>query len=226
MALIYIADDEKDIRDLLQSFLEAEGFVVKVFETGDSLLSEFEKVPADLLILDIMMPGTNGLSICSIIRKQSDIPIVFLTARDHDVDFITGFTMGCDDYFTKPFSMIKLTLRVKAILKRFEGNCHKQELAFGDIRLYPIKKTAYRNDIEIKLTNTEYSLLKYMIVNKEKAVSRDELLKEVWGYDSFVETRATDDVIKRLRRKLVDLNSCVLIETIWGFGFKLRNTNT
>ncbi|KSV58960.1 response regulator transcription factor [Acetivibrio ethanolgignens] len=222
MKTIYIADDEADICDLIKSFLEKEGFCVTTFETGDSLLEAFEKEPADLLIIDVMMPGTDGLTICSAIREKSSVPIIMLTARGTDADFITGFTMGCDDYFTKPFSPIKLTLRVKAMLKRMNDNQNREGMSFGDITLYPMKKAAYSKGEELKLTNTEYGLLQYMVNNKERAVSRDELLQAVWGYDSFVETRATDDTIKRLRKKLLLAKSTVLIETVWGFGFKLR----
>ncbi|MFW5646281.1 MAG: winged helix-turn-helix domain-containing protein, partial [Acetivibrio ethanolgignens] len=122
----------------------------------------------------------------------------------------------------KPFSPIKLTLRVKAMLKRMNDNQNREGMSFGDITLYPMKKAAYSKGEELKLTNTEYGLLQYMVNNKERAVSRDELLQAVWGYDSFVETRATDDTIKRLRKKLLLAKSTVLIETVWGFGFKLR----
>lgn len=220
---IYVADDEKNIRELIQSFLNEE-FDVSLFENGDELLSAFEKEPADLVILDVMMPGTDGFSICSALRKRSDVPIILLTARDTDADYVTGFTLGCDDYFTKPFSPVKLTMRVKAILKRLSKEDREKnpsELRFGDLLLQPMQKSAYCNDAELKLTNTEYSLLSYLIEHQDKAVSRDELLHTVWGYDNYVETRVTDDTVKRLRKKILSLNSNVQIETVWGFGFKL-----
>lgn len=223
-AKIYVADDEKNIRELIKTFLEEERFEIKLFENGDDLLAAFEQDPADLVILDVMMPGTDGFSICSSIRKRSEVPIILLTARGTDADYITGFTLGCDDYFTKPFSPVKLTMRVKAILKRLSKDHEKtatQELSFGDITLYPMQKTAYCKGLEIKLTNTEYSLLSYMIEHKDKAISRDELLQMIWGYDNYVETRVTDDTIKRLRKKIASYESNVVIETVWGFGFKL-----
>lgn len=161
------------------------------------------------MILDVMMPGTDGLSLCSRIRAESDVPIIILTARDTDADLITGFTVGCDDYFTKPFSPLKLTLRVKAMLKRMEQKTGEEELHYRDITMYPLKKTVHLEGEELKLTDTEYRLLQYLIVNEKKAVSRDELLSSVWGYDSFVETRATDDAIKRLRKKLLEKKSIV-----------------
>lgn len=223
--LIYVADDEKNIRELIKSFLEEEGFKVKLFETGDALLYEFEKNPADLVILDVMMPGTDGFSVCSLIRKKSEIPIILLTARGTDADYVTGFTLGCDDYFAKPFSPVKLTMRVKAIFKRFSKVTEEVEddkLNFGDIVLYPMQKTSFCRGSELKLTNTEYSLLSYLIYNQDKAVSRKELLNAVWGYDECVETRVTDDTIKRLRKKILTFDSNVSIETVWGFGFKLK----
>lgn len=224
MKRIYVADDEADIRQLIQSFLSAEGFEVACFASGDALLDAFEAQPADLLVLDIMMPGMDGLSLCAAIRKRSDVPIILLTARDTDADMITGFTMGCDDYFTKPFSMVKLTLRVKAIFSRMADEQGSEALSFGDLVLYASKRTAYRNEQELKLTNTEFSLLKHLMENQGKVVSREELLNLVWGYDNFVETRATDDIVKRLRKKLSAASSAVVIETVWGIGFRLRES--
>ncbi len=224
MKRIYVADDEADIRQLIKRFLSAEGYEVACFATGDTLLEAFEAQPADLLVLDIMMPGMDGLSLCAAIRKRSDVPIILLTARDTDADLITGFTMGCDDYFTKPFSMIKLTLRVKAIFSRMADEQSPEALSFGDLVLYSSKRTAYRNEQELKLTNTEFSLLKHLMENQDKVVSREELLNLVWGYDNFVETRATDDIVKRLRKKLSAASSAVVIETVWGIGFRLRGS--
>jgi len=221
---IYVADDEADIRQLIQSFLSAEGYEVACFASGDALLEAFEAQPADLLVLDIMMPGMDGLSLCAAIRKRSDVPIILLTARDTDADMITGFTMGCDDYFTKPFSMVKLTLRVKAIFSRMADEQGTDILSFGDLMLHSSKRIVYQGEQELKLTNTEFSLLKYLMENQDKVVSREELLNLVWGYDNFVETRATDDIVKRLRKKLSAASSAVVIETVWGIGFRLRES--
>lgn len=221
MKRIYVADDEADIRQLIQSFLREEGYDVRAFDSGDKLLEAFEEQPADLLVLDVMMPGMDGLSLCAAIRKRSDVPIILLTARDTDADYITGFTVGCDDYFTKPFSMVKLTLRVKAIFSRMASEQKTESISFGDLTLCPPQRTAFRGETELKLTNTEFSLLQYLMEQK-KVVSREELLNIVWGYDSFVETRATDDIVKRLRKKLLEADSAVVIETVWGVGFRLK----
>ncbi|WAW14468.1 response regulator transcription factor [Peptostreptococcus equinus] len=224
---IFVADDEKNIRELLKTFLEDEGYKVFLFENGDDLLSEMKVTNPDLVILDITMPGTDGLSVCSIIRKKNDVPIILLTARGSDADYITGFTLGCDDYFTKPFSPVKLVMRVKAMMKRLspQKNEVKDELEFGDITIYPKLKTSYCKDSVLKLTNTEFMLMCHMFKNTDRAVSREELLNVIWGYESDVETRVTDDTIKRLRKKLNSCNSNVEVETIWGYGFKLNIKN-
>ena len=161
MRQIYVADDEADIRQLIQSFLQEEGYEVKTFDSGNKLLSAFEVQPADLLVLDVMMPGMDGLSLCAAIRKRSDVPIILLTARDTDADYITGFSVGCDDYFTKPFSMVKLALRIRAIFGRMNDSQSTDSLAFGDLTIYPAQRTAYRGTQEIRLTNTEFSLLHF-----------------------------------------------------------------
>ena len=221
MKRIYIADDEEDILLLLQCFLKKEGYHVEVFGTGEVLLERFQEEEADLLIVDIMMPGMDGFQVLSRIREVSEVPIIILTARDSDADLIMGFTRGCDDYFTKPFSPLKLTLRVNAVFSRMEEK-RKEVLEYGDIRMYMQKKSALIGEKEVKLTGTEFSLLAYLISNADRAVSRDELLSNIWGYETEVETRVTDDVIKRLRKKMLALRSWVRIETVWGFGFMLK----
>ena len=224
MAKVYVADDEKNIRELIASFLREQGLDVEIFETGDQLLLRFMEEEADVVILDVMMPGTNGVEIATMLRKRSDVPIILLTARDSDADFVKGFSAGADDYFTKPFSPLKLSLRVKAILAR-----QPQEVAKGtsDVVTYEAltlsekeRTVTYGNQV-LKLTNTEFELLKMLMNHAEEAVSRDELLHHIWGYESGIETRVTDDTIKRLRKKLRGVDSHVLIETVWGYGFKL-----
>lgn len=224
--LIYIADDENNIRKLVKTFLENDGHIVKDFENGDLLLKEFNEKECDLVILDVMMPGSDGFEICTSIRKKSTVPIIMLTARDSDIDYITGITLGSDDYFTKPFSPMALVMRVKAIFRRIDfekiqNNKSKQTvLEFGDITINTDTKTVSNLNEIIDLTPNEYNLLTYLFENKERAVSREELLNKVWGYDSEIETRAADDTVKRLRKKIFDTN--ILIETVWGFGFRLK----
>jgi len=222
MGKIFIADDEKNIRDLLGKFLEDAGHEVRLFENGDSLLTELDNSVPDIVVLDVMMPGIDGFTACSRIRKAyPDITILLLTARDTDADFMTGFMAGCDDYLTKPFSPLKLTLKVNAILSKLGKNeKNTDEMAFGDLSVDVSSFSCRVLDSELKLTKTEFQVLSLLLSNPEKAVSRDKLLSDIWGY-SEVETRVTDDTMKRLRKKLKDAGSRVHIETIWGFGFKL-----
>ena len=224
--LIYIAEDEKNIRHLIRSFLEKEGYKVEAFENGDQLYDAFRNKPCDLIVLDIMMPGSSGLIICTKLREISNVPIVMLTARDTDEDYISGISLGSDDYFTKPFSPVKLTMRVKAMFRRIEMDTQMQassneSVTFADITIYPDKLMAYCNNMELALTNTEFNLLTYLLQNQDKAVSREELLNKIWGYDNAVETRATDATVKRLRKKLSDIGSIVSIDTVWGHGFRI-----
>ena len=222
MGKIFIADDEKNIRDLLGKFLEDAGHEVRLFENGDSLLTELDNSVPDIVVLDVMMPGIDGFTACSRIRKaHPNITILLLTARDTDADFMTGFMAGCDDYLTKPFSPLKLTLKVNAILSKLGKNEKStDEMAFGDLSVDVSSFSCRVLDNELKLTKTEFQVLSLLLSTPEKAVSRDKLLSDIWGY-SEVETRVTDDTMKRLRKKLKDAGSRVHIETIWGFGFKL-----
>ncbi len=223
---IYLADDEQNIRDVIKLFLESEGYRVTAFEDGDKLLAAFKEKPCDLVILDIMMPGADGFTVCAELRKLSAIPIIMLTARDSELDYATGINLGSDDYFTKPFSAISLVMRVKAIFRRIELdkagglNTNPCFLEYADIKINLNNKTVMLNDTFLELTPNEYSLLCYLVKHKDKAISREELLNKIWGYNSEVETRAADDTVRRLRRKLQE--SRTVIETVWGFGFRLR----
>jgi DNA-binding response OmpR family regulator len=220
--LIYIADDEKNIRDLIRTFLMSDGFEVETFDNGDSLFTRFQSKPCDLVILDIMMPGTDGLGICSLIRAQSNIPIIIVSAKDSELDRITGITLGSDDYLVKPFSPIELTARVKAIFRRInldQSQIKQDILRFADITLNLSTKETLLGNVKLDLTPTEFAFLTYMFTHQERAVSRAELLKNVWSFASDIDTRATDDVLKRLRKKMKD--SKIVIEAVWGFGFKL-----
>ena len=224
MARVYVADDEKNIRDLIASFLCEQSLEVEVFETGDQLFLRFLEEEADVIILDVMMPGTSGIDIAARIRKQSDVPIILLTARDGDEDFLQGFSAGADDYFTKPFSPLKLSLRVKAIFSRHATSSKKSDadvIAYEGLTLSEKERLVLYKKVPLKLTNTEFELLKMLLKHQEEAISRQDLLQQIWGYEEDVETRVTDDTIKRLRKKLREVDSHVLIEMVWGYGFKL-----
>ena len=225
--MIYIADDEDNIRNLLKSFLEREGFNVIGFPTGDDLLARFRDTPCDLIILDVMMPGHDGFFILKEIRRESNVPIIMLTAKDSDADYIQGLDLGSDDYFTKPFSPKILVAKVKSTLKRHEelvsgGSDVASDdniLIFSDIVINKKTKECSVDGEVLPLTPNEYALLTYLISNKDRAIPRVELLDKIWGYSTEVETRVADDTVKRLRKKIKDSNASVT--TVWGYGFKL-----
>lgn len=221
---IYIADDEQNIRDLIYLFLANEAFEVTAFSNGDDLLAAFLTKPADMVILDIMMPGTDGLSICTQIRKQSNALIIIVSARDSETDRIAGITLGSDDYLTKPFSPMELVARVKALFRRIEldtGSTSQTVFSFGNLSIDSLSRESQINGRTFEMTPTELALMVYMIQNSSRALSREELLKNVWKFDFEVDTRATDDVVKRLRKKLVSAGCNVKVESVWGYGFKL-----
>ena len=191
---IYIADDERNIREALNTFLESEGYAVTAFENGDLLLAAFKKEACDLVVLDIMMPGSDGFAICTELRKLSTVPIIMLTARDSDLDYATGLSLGSDDYFTKPFSAMSLVMRVKAIFRRIEFEKQhssliqeREQLSIGNLSMDLKSKIVRIQGKDLALTPNEYDLLQYLMERKGEAVSRDELLEQIWGYSIEVE---------------------------------------
>lgn len=233
MARIYAADDEKDIRDIIEMFLANEGYEVVTFSSGDALYEAFEQQSCDLVLLDIMMPGTDGLTICNKLRRISSVPIILLTAKDTDSDYIAGLTLGSDDYMTKPFRPTILIAKIKALLRRVELELSKQphqikeesagSLACGDLS-YNKKAHALRcNNQEVKLTATELRFLLYLMERQDEAVSKDEILDKIWGYTAEVETRVADETNRRLRKKLTQAGSRMYVQTVWGYGFKFTD---
>ncbi|WP_026892546.1 response regulator transcription factor [Lacrimispora aerotolerans] len=226
---IYLADDEQPIRDLIQLFLAAEDYEVQTFPDGDKLLSAFDKSPSDMVILDIMMPGTDGLVLCSEIRKRSNTLIIIVSARDSETDRIAGITLGSDDYLTKPFSPMELVTRVKALFRRMDldrGSYKGEIYTYGNIKVDVNKREFSVEGKPLDITPTEFALMVYLLERKDQAVSREDLLKYVWKFDFEADTRATDDVIKRLRKKLVTAEADVKIQSVWGYGFRLELGDT
>ncbi len=224
---IYVADDEKNIRELISAFLRREGFDVEAFSSGDALLAACGKSLPDLVVLDIMMPGMDGLSVCSALRRASaQLPIIIVSAKDSPYDRVTGLTLGSDDYLVKPFLPLELAARVKALLRRAsaEGAAEagqRGELEYGPLKLSPELRAAELDGENLPLTPTEFDFLAYLIRNRSRAVSREELLETLWQLDRQADTRAADDLVKRLRRKLREKGGAVRIETVWGYGFRL-----
>ena len=224
--LIYAADDEPDILDVLREFLTNAGYNVKTFSTGDELLSCFRTDPCDLAVLDIMMPGSDGLTICKELRKLSDIPIVILTAKESESDQMRGYMFGGDDYLVKPFSPSLLVMKIKALLRRASFTDEDaSDRPFGDIILSPSVHDVLCKGKAAGLSMTEYALIECLMNNPGTAVPRDKLLDDVWGIDNdSVETRVTDETVRRIRRKLTAAGSSVKITAVWGYGYKLEET--
>lgn len=225
--LIYIADDEVNICNIIQSFLVKAGFDAVTFHDGKSILEAFDSKPADMLIVDIMMPEMDGFALCSFIRQKCNVPIIIVSAKDTEADKITGLSLGGDDYLAKPFSPMELVVRIKGIFRRMELGSMKQEkvkkIRIANFLMDPETKQAEVNGKNVGLTGMEFHLLYYLMENKGKAVSRTELLGKIWGFENKVETRATDDMMKRIRKKLSGYGSDLKINTIRGFGFKIED---
>jgi two-component system, OmpR family, response regulator ResD len=217
MITILVVDDEQHIRALLADYLRNEHFHVIEAVDGQDALEQFEKHPIDLILLDVMMPRMNGYEVSKTIRKQSTIPIIFLTALGQSNDEIEGFNAGADDYIAKPFEFHILMARIHAILKR----SNKLEVyRVNQIEINEQQHVIKINDAMINLTKKEYDLLLYMVKHKNIALSREQILDVVWGYDFFGDDRTVDTHIKQLRSKLGDEGNS--IKTIRGYGYKLE----
>lgn len=223
---IYVADDDDNIRQVVKTFLSSDGHEIEDFPTGELLLERFRQEPCDLAILDVMMPGRDGFAVCTELRKISTVPIIMLTARDSENDFAMGLGLGSDDYITKPFSAMALLMRVRAIFRRIDFESRKRAApdaaAVGGLRLDEDRRRVLSDGKPLALTPTEYEVLKYLMLHADQAISREELLNAVWGFESVVETRATDDTVRRLRQKLGA--SGVNIAAVWGYGFRLEES--
>ncbi|MBQ6431131.1 MAG: response regulator transcription factor [Oscillospiraceae bacterium] len=225
---IYVADDDDNIRQIVKTFLFSDGYAVEDFPTGDLLLERFRQEPCDLAILDVMMPGSDGFTVCTELRKLSTVPIIMLTARDSENDYAMGLGLGSDDYITKPFSAMALLMRVRAIFRRIDFESQKREMpaaaavSVGRLTLDEDRRHILGSGKPLPLTPTEYEVLKYLMLRADQAVSREELLNSVWGFEAVVETRATDDTVRRLRQKLEGCG--VNIAAVWGYGFRLEET--
>lgn len=223
--LIYVVDDEQNIRELIKSYLLNAGFEVQTFENGEAALEAFNETQADMLILDIMMPGLDGLSLCKEIRKISNVPVIIVSAKDDEIDKIIGLELGGDDYISKPFSPRELVSRVKTVFRRVNDipaqNEDNNVLKISDITIFLDERKVLRDSTEIEFTSKEYGLLLYLCENKNKVFNREQLISSIWGYDFIGDTRAVDDLVKRIRKKLHEVDSTLEIKTVWGYGYKI-----
>ena len=221
---IFLVEDEPDIAEVLRYNLEKEGFDVDVEERGDTALDRIRKDPPDLLILDLMLPGMDGLEIARLLQREGrtrSLPLIMLTARGEEVDRIVGLELGADDYISKPFSPREVVLRSKAVLRRAKGAVPEGEvLSVGALRLDPEGHRLEVSGEEVSLTATEFRLLNLLMERAGRVQTRGQLLSDVWGYAEDIDSRTVDTHIRRLRKKLGD--AAEQIETVIGVGYRLR----
>jgi|NGEPerStandDraft_9_1074522.scaffolds.fasta_scaffold09995_2 two-component system alkaline phosphatase synthesis response regulator PhoP len=233
--LIYCVEDEVNIQQLIKYNLELNGYKVLTFGDGESLLEiSKDKLPA-MFILDIMLPGIDGIEICKRIRQNpsaNNIPIIMLTAKSEEFDKVLGLELGADDYITKPFGVREFIARVKALFRRTDtSNQTDTDLAnsidiiiYGNIKIDTPRREVFKYDKLLDLTLKEFELLKLLLLNKGKVLSREQLLEKVWGFDYFGETRTVDVHIRYLRQKIEDDDSNPkLIETVRGIGYRFSD---
>ena len=218
MHKIFVVDDEKELLDVIKSYLEKEKYVVTTFtDAAGALAAVNEEV--DLWLLDIMLGSDiSGYDIIRVIKEKNPKPVIFMSARDQEFDRILGLEMGSEDYITKPFSMREMLLRVKNVLKRNNDTASTKHLIrHGSYSVDEHKRLVLDGDAKISLTSKELDLLITLLINKGTSFTREKLLDKVWGNDYYGSDRVVDDLVKRIRRKMPDLN----IETIYGFGYRL-----
>jgi len=214
---VLIVDDEVGIREVIKEYANAEGYEVIEAENGMEAVKKIEEnSDIDIMILDIMMPKMDGFTTLSTIRKNSNVPVIMLSARADEYDKLQGFNLGVDDYVTKPFSPKELMARIKAVLNRKIEK--KEEYRYKNLRIDYLGHTVYVNDLELKLTPKEYELLCFFVQNKGIALSRETLLNKIWGYDFYGDDRTIDTHIKMLRNNLGEYRN--LIVTVRSMGYK------
>jgi two-component system phosphate regulon response regulator PhoB len=224
---IFVVEDEPDIATVLEYNLTREGYSVRLFERGDEALEATRKDPPDLVVLDLMLPGLDGLEFTRLVKREastSRLPVVMLTAKGEEVDRIVGFELGADDYIAKPFSPREVVLRIKAVLRRAtqagDDDTPVETLQAGSVRLdVPGHRLEVRGE-EVPLTATEFRLLKLLLERAGRVQTRGQLLSDVWGYAEDVDSRTVDTHIRRLRRKLG--KEAERIETVVGVGYRIR----
>ncbi|NFV13500.1 response regulator transcription factor [Clostridium sp. FAM 1755] len=223
---ILIVDDDKTIVEFLQIFLIKEGYEVKFSYNGEEALNKIKNEKFDLILMDIMMPKIDGFEAIKIIRKLTNVPIIFVTAKDSQQDKITGFISGCDDYITKPFDLVELSLRVSAILKRVSTSLveeNKDIIKVKDLELNLKEHTLYKEQNEIKLTPKEFDILFLLARNKGRVFPSNEIYERIWGQEFLENDNSLLTHIRNLREKLNDtVKNSKYIKTVWGVGYKIE----
>lgn len=219
---ILIVEDEVSISDFIKSELEYEGYNVYIKEDGREGLEEALKNEYDLIILDVMLPSMNGFEICRRLKKSKNTPVIILSAKDSVIDKVNGLQIGADDYIAKPFAIEELLARIEVVFRR-QNNSNNSIIKFKDILIDTRARNVQRNNKEINLTNKEYELLITLIDNKDKVVTREELLEKIWGYGYEPETNVTDVYIRYLRSKLNNESKEEYIQTVRSIGYIMRS---
>lgn len=222
MRIIHVVEDEQNVRELLGRYLEHEGYKVHAHSSGEGVLESLQTNGADLIVLDIMLPGIDGLELCKRIRAKYQTPIIFVSARSEEFDRILGIELGGDDYLVKPFSPRELLARIRAIFRRVEQQSAlsgglKQ---FRDLTIDTSARLVRVGQTTLEFTNKEFELLQYFIENVGRAFTREQLVTAVWGYAYVGDSRSVDDLVRRIRKKL-DGISTVEIMTVWGYGYRI-----
>ncbi|MEC1722128.1 response regulator transcription factor [Schinkia azotoformans] len=220
---LLLVEDDAEIREIISDYFIGKSsgtLAIDFAETGDEGQQKCMDNEYDLVLLDVMLPEVDGFTICRELRKTSDVPIIFITARDTESDRLHGYQLGCDDYVTKPFSLAELFAKVKALLRRSKGMVRNEIMTAGTIKLDPYRCTVFVNDEEVILAPIEFAILRILMENCGKVVTRDSLLLRVWGYDFDGNDRVIDNHVKKLRKSLG--NASTQIKTVFKKGYKLE----
>ena len=218
---ILVVEDDARIADLIEKNLAAAGYECHQSPDGGRALADFARLKPVLLVLDLGLPGFDGLEVARRIRRESDVPILMVTARSSESDKLLGLELGADDYITKPFSTAELVARVRALLRRSSGTITDRVLEIGGLRIDPARRTVVRDGESVPLTTLEFDLLYFLASRAGRVFSRESLMEHVWGSDRVVDDRSIDSLVSRVRRKLErDASKSRYLQTIWGAGYR------
>jgi two-component system, OmpR family, response regulator ResD len=222
MTTVLVVDDEPIVREVVVSYLKREGYRTLEAGDGDRARELLQSDSPHLIVLDVMLPGTDGLELCRWIRARSDLPVIMLTARGEEADRIVGLELGADDYVTKPFSPRELAARVRTVLRRSAPNVSESErLSFDDLSIDARTREVKKNGTELQLTAKEFDLLWFLARHPRQVFSRDQLMDRVWGYEAALDTGTVTVHIRRLREKIEDDPSRPhFLQTVWGVGYR------
>jgi len=223
MATVLVVDDEPIVREVVVRYLEREGHRTLEAGDGEAARSAIEGASPDLVVLDVMLPGTDGLELCRWIRSTSELPVIMLTARGEEADRIVGLELGADDYVTKPFSPRELAARVRTVLRRSATrDVAEERLSFGDVQLEQATREVRQDGRDVRLTAKEFDLLWFLASHPRRVFSRDQLMTSVWGYTAALDTGTVTVHVRRLRKKLErDPSQPRHLQTVWGVGYRL-----